>query len=113
SSPGARARRLPELRPWWSTAGSWFEGGGSRPRTRTRSPATSPLRAGVWPNELAPARLAAAEQGLDRLAPNPLPLVRAEAIPVEQVLSAHDVFLAQVDDPQVRIEPGSDIALLR
>src|SRR2546428_797235 len=46
---------------------------------RTRSPATSPLRAGVWPDELAAARLAAAEQGLDRLAPNPLPLVPAEA----------------------------------
>src|SRR5437660_7244381 len=80
---------------------------------RMRSAAKLRLRVCVWPDEFTAARLEAADEGLDGLASNSLALVRAEAIVVEQVLSAHDILVTQVDEPQVRVEPGGDIALPR
>src|SRR6266849_3942783 len=79
---------------------------------RMRSPARSRLRAPDWPDE--PGRRSLApNQGLHRPAPNPLAFVRAEGIAVAQVFAAHHVFVAQVDEPQVRVEAWRDIALVR
>src|SRR5437660_12887655 len=80
---------------------------------RMRSAAKLRLRVCVWPDEFTAARLEATDDGLDGLASNSLALVRAEAIVVEQVLSAHDILVTQVDEPQVRVEPGGGIALPR
>ena len=37
--------------------------------------------------------------------------MRAEGIAVEQVFIPYDVFLVEIHDPQIGIEPGRNIAL--
>src|SRR5207248_2179417 len=73
----------------------------------------TPAPPGAWPDEFAVADLAAAHERLDRLASNPLALMRAKAISIEQVVAANDVFVAQVDDPEVRVEARRDVALVQ
>src|SRR5712692_5610132 len=79
---------------------------------RTRSPARSRLRAPAWPDELTPSRVLAADQGLDGPSANPLSLVGTERIAIEKVISLDHVFVAQIDEPNVRVESGCDVALV-
>src|SRR5437762_5551992 len=72
-----------------------------------------PLRAGGWPDEPSGAGLPAPNQGLDGATANPLPLVDAESVAVEQILAAHCALVGQVDDPQVGVEAGRDVPLFR
>src|SRR6202011_5386214 len=70
---------------------------------RTRSRARSPLRARVWPDELPLAGFAAPNQRFDGPSANPLALVRAKRVAVEEVFAPYHVIAAQIDDPEVRI----------
>src|ERR1700736_3542246 len=70
---------------------------------RRRSRARSPLRARIWPDELPPPGFAAPNQRFDGPSANPLALVRAKRVAVEEVLAPYHVVTAQIDDPGVRI----------
>src|ERR1700737_433373 len=70
---------------------------------RTRSRARSPLRARVWPDELPLPGFAAPNQRFDGPPANPLALMRAKRVAVEEVFAPYHVITAQIDDPEVRI----------
>ena len=48
-----------------------------------------------------------------RAAPDPLALVRAELVAVEEILAANEVMMAEVGDPEIGIEARCDVALAR
>jgi hypothetical protein len=41
-----------------------------------------------------------------------LALVRAEWVEVEKIFSANDVFLVEVDEPEVSVQPGGNLSLV-
>src|SRR5439155_1373275 len=77
-------------------------------RARSASPqalaaADEPSAAGIFP----------AYQRSYRAAPDPLALVRAELVAVEEILAANEVMMAEVGDPEIGIEARCDVALAR
>src|SRR6266851_4844172 len=76
-----------------------------------RSPATSRLRARGWPDEPPTPRFGASNQRLDGTPTNPLAFVGAERVAVEEVFAPHHVITTQVDNPEVGVKCGGDVAL--
>src|SRR6266446_6181914 len=54
-----------------------------------------------------------ANERFDSAAPNLLALVDAELMSIQEVLSPDHVLVAQVDDPEVGVIAGRDVALVR
>ena len=78
------------------------------------SRAKLPLRVAAWPDELTSrTRFLSPDEGLDRPAADLLALMGAERISVQEILSPHHVHMGEVGDPEVRVEAGRDIALVR
>src|SRR5713226_7292843 len=76
-----------------------------------RSPATSRLRARGWPDEPPAPSFGAPNQRLDGPSPDPLALVGAERVAVEEVFATHHVITTQVDDPEVGVVSRGDVSL--
>src|SRR5256885_12326582 len=74
-----------------------------------RSRARSRLRARAWPDELAASWPRSANHRVDGLAANPLTFVRAERVAIEKAFATDNVFMREVDDPEIDVKAWRDV----